>query len=161
MTTRFSDAAAALLAVYQAAPALSGVTVFDGLQDTTGSDPDFVIVGHDGTLENDGTLSPDALAGTYAQSNLEMPGIRQETGYVNCVLVCQSGASADTAGRRQRAAVLLGALEDAAAATGGYPASAPGILFDGTSDGRWIYRQSTGGVAVLVGFRVSYSTGWN
>jgi hypothetical protein len=34
------------------------------------------------------------------------------------------------------------------------------MTFDGTADGRWIYRQSVAGAAVLVAYRVSYSTGW-
>jgi hypothetical protein len=79
---------------------------------------------------------------------------------VNCVLVCQSGDSSVTADREQHASDLFGALEDAVAANGGYPPSAPGIMFDGTLNGRWINRQSLGGVAVLVAYRVSYSTGW-
>lgn len=157
--TRFNDALNALLGVYQAAPALSGVPVYDGVRAMTGSDPDFVIAGHDGTLEADGTLAPDALAGAYTQQWV-YSGTRQETGSVNCLVVCQSGDSADVAGRRQRASDLLAALEDAAAANGGYPASAPGLTFDGTTDGRWIYRQSLGGVAVMVACRVSYSTQW-
>jgi len=158
--TRFNDALLALIGAYQAASALSGVPVYDGSQAQTGSDPEFVIAGHDGTIAADGTLSADALAGSYVQSNLEMPGIRQETGYVNVVLICQSGDATDTAGRRQRASDLLSAAEDAAAVTGGYPAAAPGVMFEGTSDGRWIYRQALGGVAVMVAFRVSYSTEW-
>jgi hypothetical protein len=159
--TRFNNAALALIAAYAAAPGLAGVPVYDSVQAMTGSDNDFIIVGHDGTLQADGTLAPDVLAGTYAQSNLELPGVRAETGAVNCVLVCQSGDAGDTAGRRQRASDLLSAAEDAAAADGGYPADAPGLMFDGTSDGRWINRQSLGGVAVLVAYRVTYSTGWN
>jgi hypothetical protein len=164
--TRFNDAVLALLGACRAAspfsaPGGGGVPVYDGLRPMTGSDPDFLIVGHDGTLEADGTLAPDALAGTYLQQNLEMTGVRSEAGSVNCVLVCQSGDAADAAGRRQRAALLLSAAEDAAAASGGYPAAAPGIMFDGTSDGRWVNRLSLGGVAVLVAYRVSYSTEWD
>ena len=161
-TTRFADAVTALIAAYQAAPALSGVPVYDGLTPQTGSDPEFVIVGHDGSLEADGTFVPDALAGNYNQRQIQMDPVNpsEETGWVNCVLVCQSGDSADTAGRRARAAVLLAALEDAADAGGGYPAGVTGMTFDGTTDGRWIYRQSMAGVAVLVAYRVSYSTAW-
>lgn len=160
MATRFNDAVLALTAAYTAAAGLSGVPVYDSVQAMTGSDPDFIITGHDGTLEADGTLAPDALAGTYLQSNLEMTGVRQETGYINCVLACQSGDAGDTAGRRARASILLSAAEDAAAVTGGFPAAAPGVMFDGTSDGRWITRQSLGGTAVLVAYRVAYSTEW-
>jgi hypothetical protein len=159
-TTRFNDAALALAGAYQAAAALSGVPVYDSVRAMTGTDPDFILVGHDGTLQADGTLNPDAVAGTFTQVNLEMPGVRQETGYVNCVIVSQTGEG-DVAGRRQRASDLLDAAEDAAAAGGGYPAAAPGVMLDGTSDGRFITRLSLGGIAVLLAYRVSYSTEWD
>lgn len=160
MTTRFNDARKALVAVYQAAAGLSGVPVYDNVRAMTVSDADCVIVGHDGTLEADGTLAPDALQGTFAQSSLEMPGIRQESGSVNCVIVSQTGDPGDIAGRCQRASDLMDAAEDAAAAGGGYPSGAPGLMFDGTSDGRFITRNSLGGVAVLAAYRVAYSTEW-
>jgi hypothetical protein len=156
--TRFSDAVTALLAAYSAAPALAGIPVYDGIVPQSFSDPVCVIVGHDGTIEADGTLVPDALAGNYTQQWIEM-GARQETGYVNCVLVCQSGDTALSALRAQ-AAPLLDALEDATDASGGYAGGLTDMTFDGTANGRWIYRQSVAGAAVLVAYRVSYSTGW-
>jgi hypothetical protein len=159
-TTRFNDAALALAGAYQAASALSGVPVYDSVQAMTGTDPDFILVGHDGTLQADGTLNPDATAGTFTQANLEMPGVRQETGFINCLIVSQTGDAGDMTGRRQRASDLLAAAEDAAAAGGGYPAAAPGVMFDGTSDGRFITRLSLGGIAILLAYRVSYSTEW-
>jgi len=159
--TRFNDAMLALTAAYKAAAGLAGVPVYDSVQAMTASQPDFIITGHDGTLEADGTLAPDALAGTFTQANLEMPGVRQETGYINCLIVSQTGDAGDVADRRQRASDLLDAAEDAAAASGGFPAAAPGVMFDGTSDGRFITRLSLGGTAVLLAYRVYYSTGWN
>lgn len=156
--TRFSDAVTALIAAYSAAPALSGIPVYDGIVPQTFSDPVSVIVGHDGTIEADGTLVPDALAGNYTQQWIEM-GARQETGFVNCVLTCQSGATT-LATLRAQAAPLLGALEDAADASGGFAGGLTGMTFDGTANGRWIYRQSVAGAAVLVAYRVSYSTEW-
>lgn len=158
--TRFNDAALALLGLYKEDPALEGVPVYDSAQATGGTDLDYVIVGHDGTLAADGMLSADALAGTFTQADLYMPSVAQESGFVNCVIICQSGDATDAAARRQRASDLLGAAEDAAGANGGYPASAPGLLFGGTSDGRFVTRLSLGGVAVLLAYRVSYSTGW-
>lgn len=157
--TRFGDAVLALLAAYGAASGLSGVPVYDGVRAMAGSDPDYIVIGHDGSLGPDGSLAADALAGTFTQANLEAPGIRQESGYVNCLIVSQTGDAGDFPGRRQRASDLLQAAEDAAAANGGYPASAPGLMFDGTSDGRFINRLSQG-VAVMLAYRIYYSTGW-
>lgn len=157
-TTRFDDTVKALISLYEAAPAVS-VPVYDGPQVMTASDPAYVVVGHDGTLTADGSLSPNVQAGNFTQSDLEMPGIRQETGFVACVLVCQTGDSADVPGQRARASGLLTAAEDAIAANGGYTGT--GIMFAGTSDGRWLYRQTASGIAVLLAYRVSYSTGWS
>lgn len=159
--TRFSDALLSLLAAYQAAPALAGVPVYDGPAAMTGTDPDFIIVGHPGALGPDGTLVPDAPAGTFTQGDLVMPGVREETGFVNCVIVSQAGDAAGIPGRRQRASALLAAAEDAVSVNGGYPASAPGLMFDGTASGQFVNRLSQGGAAVLLAYRVSYSTGWN
>ena len=156
--TRWSDAVTALLAAYSAAPALSGVPVYDGIAPQSFSDPACVIVGHDGTIEADGTLVPDALAGIWNQAWV-YSGARQETGTVNCVLICQSGDTSLT-GLRAQAAALMDALEDAADAGGGYAGGLAGMTFDATANGRWVYRQSAAGAAVLVAYRVSYSTEW-
>jgi len=156
--TRFNDAVTALVAAYKAAPALAQVPVYDGIQPQAASDPACVIVGHDGTLEADGTLVPDVLAGNFTQQWIEMGG-RQETGTVNCVLICQSGDTA-LAPLRVQAGTLLGALEDAADAGGGYAGGLTDMTFDGTLSGRWINRQASGGAAVMVAYRVSYSTEW-
>jgi hypothetical protein len=51
--------------------------------------------------------------------------------------------------------VLVAAAEDAAAA-----AVVAHLTFDGTSDGRYIYRQSAAGAAVLCAYRVTYSAPW-
>lgn len=156
--TRFSDAVTALIAAYTAAPALAGIPIYDGIVPQAVSDAVSVIVGHDGTIEADGTLVPDALAGQYTQAWVEM-GARQETGFINCVLTCQSGA-VTLATLRAQAAPLMGALEDASNAGGGYAGGLTDMTFDGTANGRWIYRQSVAGAAVLVAYRVSYSTQW-
>ena len=153
-TTRFTDAVAALLAAYQAAPALAGVPVYDGPQPSAAYDADFIIVGHDGTLTADGTLQATAPAGTYAQAWADSTSGQEETGSVNCLAVSQTGDTADLAGRRARVKVLLAAAEDAAAA-----AVVPHLTFDGTSDGRFITR-GVAGVAVMCAYRVSYSAPW-
>jgi hypothetical protein len=155
-TTRFTDAITALLAAYNAAPALTGVPVYDGAQLSGAADTDFVIVGHDGTIAADGTLEATALAGTYTQQWADTTTGRDETGSVNCLIVSQTGDAADIAGRRARVKVLLAAAEDAATA-----AVVSHLTFDGTTDGRFIYRQSAGGVVVMCAYRVSYSAPWN
>ena len=153
-TTRFTDAVAALLAAYQAAPALAGVPVYDGAQPSGAADTDFLIVGHDGTMAADGTLQATALAGTYLQEWADTTTGQDERGSVNCLIVSQTGDAGDVAGRRARVKVLLAAAEDAAAA-----AVVPHLTFDGTSDGRFITR-GVAGVAVMCAYRVTYSAPW-
>ena len=154
-TTRLADAITALLAAYVAAPALSGVPVYDGAQPTGAADTDFLIVGHDGTMAADGTLEATALAGTYQQLWADLTTGQDERGSINCLAVSQTGDTIDMPGRRARVKVLVAAAEDAAAAS-----SVSHLTFDGTSDGRYIYRQSAAGAAVLCAYRVSYSAPW-
>ena len=159
--TRYNDAVLSLIAAYAASGALEGVPVYDGPVAMTGSDNDYIIVGHNGTLGPDGSLAADVIAGTTTEGNLVMPGVREEKGYISCLIVSQTGDSADTAARRQRASDLLDAAEDAVLAGGGYPTGVgAGLMFDGTSDSRWITKQAGTGVAVLLAYRVSYSSGY-
>lgn len=154
-TTRLTDAITALLAAYQNAAALSGVPVYDGAAPTGAADVDFLIVGHDGTMNADGTLTDTALAGTYTQQWADTTTGQQETGSINCLAVSQTGDPADMPGRRARVKVLVAAAEDAAAG-----AVVSHLTFDGSSDGRYVYRQSAAGAAVLCAYRVSYSAPW-
>ena len=154
-TTRLTDAITALLAAYNAAAGLAGVPVYDGAAPSGAADTDFVIVGHDGTIAADGTLEATALAGIYLQNWADSTDGREETGSVNCLIVSQTGDAADLAGRRARVKVLLTAAEDAAAA-----AVVSHLTFDGTTDGRFIYRQSAGGAVVMCAYRVAYSAPW-
>ena len=155
-TTRFADAITALLTAYNAAAGLSGVPVYDGAQPSGAADTDFVIVGHDGTIAADGTLEATALAGTYAQQWADLTTGQDERGSINCLVVSQTGDTTDMPGRRARVKVLLAAAEDAAAA-----AVVTHLTFDGTTDGRFIYRQSAAGAVVMCAYRVSYSAPWN
>ena len=139
-TTRFTDAVDALLAAYQGASALSGVPVYDGGAPSGAADPDFIIVGHDGTTASDGTLQATALAGTFLQAWADMTTGRDERGSVNCLIVSQTGDTAGLPGRRARVKVLLAAAEDAAAA-----AQVTHLTFDGNTDGRFTVRQGAAG----------------
>src|SRR6185312_13209230 len=134
---------------------LSGVPVYVGAQPSGAADQDFIIVGHDGTIAPDGTLEATALAGTYLQQWADTTTGRDETGSVNCLIVSQTGDATDITGRRARVKVLLAAADAAAAAVVSH------LTFDGSSDGRFIYRQSAGGVVVMCAYRVSYSAPWN
>jgi hypothetical protein len=154
-TTRFTDAVTALLAAYAAAPGLAGVPVYDGPQPSGAYDPDFLIVGHDASMGPDGNLQATALAGNYLQEWSDTTTGMDERGWIQCLITSQTGDTGDTAGRRARVKVLLAAAEDAALA-----AAVAHLTFDGTSDGRFITRQTTAGVAVVVAYRVAYTAPW-
>jgi hypothetical protein len=159
-TVRFSDAVTALIAAFAAAPALTGVTVDDGVRITGEPDDDFIVVGHDGSLEADGSLSHETGAGTWTQSPLEFEDVRQESGAVNCVAISQTGDTGDLAGRRARVQVLVAACEDAATAL--QPTATGGIIFDGGDDqGAMRYRQVDRGAVAMITFTIGYSTQWS
>lgn len=155
-TFRFSDAVTTLLAAFTAAAPLSGVTVADGPNPTAAASTDFIIVGHDGTLDADGALSGITRGGTLTQAWLEFRAIKQETGHISCVAVSQSGDTSDIPGRRARAQALVEACEDAALAAG----VVSGLQFEGTESAIVQYRQTGQGCAVLIPFTIGYSTQW-
>jgi hypothetical protein len=155
-TIRFSDAVTALLAAFAASAPLAGVTVADGPSPTAAADPDFIIVGHDGSLDADGALSGITQAGTLTQAWLEFPRTKDETGHVHCVAVSQTGDAADLPARRARAQALVAACEDAALAAG----VVGGLQFEGTEDAAVAYRQLGQGAAVIIPFTIGYTTQW-
>jgi hypothetical protein len=155
-TLRFGDAATALVAAFAAAPALAGVLVTDGPQPAAASAQDFIIVGHSGNLNADGSLSAATAAGNLTQAWLEFVAVRQETGHVSCVAVSQSGDTADIPGRRTRAQALVAACEDAATGAG----VVNGLQFEGTESASVTYRQADPGCAVIITFVLGYTTQW-
>lgn len=157
-TTRFADACDALLAALATAPALAGIPVHDGTVITAAADLEFIVVGHDGSVDPSGVLAGTAPAGTYAQNWIDTTSPQQETGFINCLIVSQTGDPADVAARRQRVKTLTAAVEDVAAAGG--RALTTGLTFDGVTGGQYIYQQASSGMAVLHTFRLSYSTAW-
>lgn len=154
-TARFTDAVTALLAAYNGAAPLAGIPVYDGAPPSGAVDTKFILVGHDGTLAADGTFAATAPAGNYVQAWADTTTGREENGWVNCVAVSQTGEVAGLADCRTGADALLTATEDAASGGG-----ASHLTFDGTSDGRFIYRQGPNGAAVICAYRVTYSAPW-
>ena len=156
-TTRFGDAVTALIAAYAASAGLTGVTVYDGDTVTARADQDFIIVGHDGSIDSTGALASIAPAGDVTQEWMSLaPPARDEKGQIRCVAASQTGEAADIPGRRARVQVLLDACEDAAIAA----QDVAGIMFDGTTDATFIYRQNTQGCAVMCAFTVGYTSPW-
>jgi hypothetical protein len=154
-TTRFTDAVTALLAAYNAAAGLAGIPVYDGAQPSGAIDVAYLIVGHDGSIAADGTLQETALAGNYLQDWADTTSGREENGVIQCLAVSQTGEVNGLADCRAQVKTLVAAAEDAAAA-----AVTAHLTFDGTSDGRFVYRQGGNGAAVMCAYRVTYSAPW-
>jgi len=162
-TARLADAMTALYNAFAASslnptPAgTPGVTITLGDVPTAAADPEFVIVGHDGTLEPDGSLSltPEAGSWTAAFIVTGSPPLTEETGQVHCVAVAQSGDTADVAGRVAEAQRMQGACDDACA-----DLTVSGIKFTPASQGRLATRQSGAGFAAVLAFTVEYTAPW-
>jgi hypothetical protein len=103
------DVIAALLSVLGAA---LSVPVMDGLEVTSSSLEDFVIIGDDASLTN---FTGRAATSTQTPSTYE-PGSRNEAGSVTCAVISQSGDD-DLAARRAASKVTMAAVEAALRAT--------------------------------------------
>jgi hypothetical protein len=156
-SNRLGDAMTAVYNLISASPALSGVTVTLGLSPTAAMDSEFVIVGHDGTLNADGSLSENSEAGTFTMAFIVMgqAPLQQETGQVRIVAMSQTGDSGDLAGRITEAERVLAACTDAVAGQ-----KATDILFDTAAPGRLLTRQAGQGAVAGFAFTIGYTAPW-
>jgi hypothetical protein len=155
-TGRLGDAMAALTTALTAAPALAGVTITGDVA-TAAADPDFLVIGHDGTLDPDGSLSGITEAGNYDVEFITIgsPAGQLETGSVNITAVSQTGDTADATGRISRAQAIYAACDDAVT-----DLTSGGIVFDGAGACRVVIRQTGSGCAAVETFTIDYSAPW-
>ena len=145
--TAFPTVVDNLIAALRAAPALSGVRVFDGIEIDSSYPGDFIVIGDDGSEDGEVT------AGSGNQSFLELGNLKQfEDASVNCMLASVSGGTSLTA-RRVRAFQLLSAIDTAIRAD----VSLGGACMYSTID-TWqpSYRQTDAGAALIITFTVTY-----
>lgn len=157
MTALLGDAMAALTAAFQASAALTGVTITQGDAPSAAGDPEFVVVGHDGSLAADGSLAEFTVSGSFTTDFVTSgsPPGQLETGRVNVVAVAQSGDATALAGRITRAQELLAACD--AACT---DVTSGTIVFDSAGSGRLVTRQASAGCAAILAFVITYSGPW-
>ena len=157
MTALLGDAMAALTAAFQASAALTGVTITQGDAPSAAGDPEFVVVGHDGSLAADGSLAEFTVSGSFTTDFVTSgsPPGQLETGRVNVVAVAQSGDATVLAGRITRAQELLAACD--AACT---DVTSGTIVFDSAGSGRLVTRQASAGCAAILAFVITYSGPW-
>lgn len=157
MTALFGDAMTALTAAFTASAALAGVTVTLGDAPSAAGDPEFVIVGHDGSLNPDGSLAEITESGSFTTEFVydgSPPG-QQETGRVNVVAVAQTGDASDLPARIARTQALLAACDTACT-----DLRSGVIVFDSAGVGRLFTRQAPAGCAAILAFAVTYSGPW-
>jgi hypothetical protein len=159
-TAAFASAVTALAGLFTGAAPLAGVTVTNSPAPAAQAAGDYVIVGHDGTLNPDGTLSEFAGTGTFTQQQARFDGAlagsgKDETGAINCVATSETGDTADLPGRLARVQVLLAACEDACVNV-----QSGTVVFDGTGTAQVMTRQTGAGCAAILAFTISYSAPW-
>jgi len=155
-TGRLGDAMAALTTAYTNAAALTGVTI-SGNVATAAADPDFLVIGHDGSLDSGGALSPITEAGNFDAEFITTgsPAGQLETGNINVTAVSQTGDTADLPARISRVEALYAACDDAST-----DLAVSGIVFDGPGAGRVVTRQTDQGCAAICAFTVTYTAPW-
>jgi hypothetical protein len=159
-TAAFASAVTGLTGLLAAAPALAGVTITDGPAPAALAAGDYLIVGHDGTLNPDGSLSELAATGTFTQQQARFDGTtagsgKDETGDINCVATSETGDTADLPGRLARVQAILAACEDACTS-----AQTGTVVFDGTGTATVMTRQAPTGCAAILAFTITYSAPW-
>ena len=149
----------ALVAALEPTPAgQPGLTIDLGLNPSAAGDEQFIIVGHNGTLNPDGSLSETAEAGTTTTKFTAMgePPLQQEDGVVHAVLVAQTGDSTNLAGMIAQAQTLLEACNDACS-----DLKSADLRVDSAGDARLYTRQSAAGCAAEFAFSFTYSAPWD
>ena len=136
-----------VLAALNAAPALSGVRIFDGPEIDTSYPNDWIAVGHDGS--DDGDFEAAAASQEYAPIGALR---KNEDGALSCVLSTWDGTT-DITARRVRAFALLAAVEDVVRAD---PSFSGAVLWAGLESFQLQYRQTNQGAAVEIPFSLTY-----
>lgn len=156
-----ADAMNALAALFAAATPLAGVTIELGPTPSAAGDLQFVLVGHDGALESDGSLSEIAISGQVTKTFTSMgaPPVEGVTGTVNCVAVCQSGDQTALATCITTAEAMVGACDDALVDQ--TVATANGkIVFDQVTTARLITREGGQGCVAQYTFAATFTAPW-
>jgi len=96
-----------LTAMWQAAPAFEGVQVVDGPQANSDASNDWLFVGFDGDVPDEGNE-----AASVEQSLMAFARTKQEDGEVTCAVVSRRGDT-NVPAARARAYALMSAAEDA------------------------------------------------
>ncbi|MCT9932449.1 hypothetical protein N5079_19800 [Planotetraspora sp. A-T 1434] len=148
-TSRAPAVIDALVALLQAAPGLSGVTVFDGPTVTAASIRDLITVGWDGDDDNDEAVQSDqAWAGLGAKS-------KDETLLITCAAIAWRGET-DVKPVRDRAYALVGEVETALRSDPSLGFPPPTTVAFAT--GNAYQRQTDGGAEARVVFTVAVQT---
>lgn len=147
MSTKTDAVLLALVALWQAAPALEGVEVVDGPQANSEALNEWLFVGSDGAAPTEGTQVASANQEWQAFARM-----KQETAEITCAFVVRSGDK-DTVTVRVRAYALLGAAETAVRAD---PTLAGLVMQAGISAHQYFPAMTQAGPIARVVFTVTY-----
>lgn len=139
---------AAVIAALKAAPSLSSVRIFDGIEIDYSYPGDAIAIGHDGNMDTD-----EVVAGSIRQEYKQLGAISKfEDGSINGFLWSANGGS-DITSRRVQAFALLGYLENVVRADVSFGGV---VMYSGLETGNVTYRQTTVGAAVGITFTITY-----
>lgn len=149
ITSRAPAVIDALVALCQAAPALSGVKVHDGPQVTSSPLKAVVCIGWDGDEDNDQAVEAQQEWAAIGQK------AKNETLQITCAAIAWNGGTV-TKSARDRAYALVGAVEDALRADPALDFPPPTVVAMAT--GNAFQRQVSDGVQCRVTFTVAVQT---
>lgn len=137
-----------VITALQAAPSLSGIRIFDGIEIDSSYPGDAIVVGHDGNMDND-----EVIASSIRQEYKQLGAVSKfEDGTINCWLWSADGAS-DLTSRRVQAFTLLGYVESVVRSDVSFGGV---VMYSGLETGNVTYRQTTQGAAVGITFTITY-----
>jgi hypothetical protein len=147
MAMKLDSVCLALVALWDAAVALDGVTVYDGPQVNSDPVPEALFVGHDGGLPDE-----DTEGAVTVQSLMAFLKTKQEDGEITCAAVVVRGDT-DIATARARAVAIVSAAEDALRVD----MQLAGLVMHAfVSEQRFIPMQTDKGAKARVVFTVTY-----
>jgi hypothetical protein len=127
---------------------LSSVRVFDGIEIDQSYPGDAICIGHNGNMEGDEVVASNL---TQEYRNLGAVG-KFEDGILNCTMWAWDGTT-DISARRTRATQVLGYVENSIRSDVSFGGV---VIYSGIDAAQMIYRQTTGGAAVVINFSITY-----
>lgn len=137
----------AVIAAFRAAPSLSGIRIYDGIEVDSSDPTSWISVGHDGTEEGEVVMA-------NVRNEYKALGAKSmfEDGSLNCSLVCWTGDTS-LSSCRVGAYALLDAVDTVIRSD---PSFGGVVLYSGLDTNTPTYMQTNQGAAVQINFSIVY-----